>query len=89
MVRDSPNLSIPKGPPRRANIVQDVAQPVERDVLATSIVKIADAAKRLTASGLNRRAVVVLVSHSSGLSARDVNAVLDSLETLTAQYTTR
>lgn len=72
---------------RTANVVQDVVKPVEHDVLATAIVSMSKAAQRLTDSGLNRKAIVVLVSHDSKLPARDVVAVLDSLETLTARYT--
>ncbi len=60
---------------------------VERPVLAQSIVDMSRAAKRLADSGLNRKAIVILVSHSAILPARGVNAVLDSLETLTARYT--
>lgn len=72
---------------KTANIVQDVAQPVERDVLAQAIVKMSNAAQALAKSGLNRKALVVLVSHHAKLPARDVSLVLDSLESLTAAYT--
>lgn len=59
---------------------------VPREVLAQSIVKISEAATALRKSGLNRKAVIVLVAHSSGVPQREIKAVLDSLETLKQDY---
>ena len=62
--------------------------PIPQPVLAQAIVDISAAAKKLAASGLNRRAIVLLVAHTSGTSQTAVKAVLDSLESLTRDYTT-
>lgn len=70
-------------------VVQDEQKPVETAVLARAIVDIAGAAKRLTLSGLNRKAVVLLIAHDSGCSQNAVKAVLDSMANLQATYLTR
>jgi hypothetical protein len=81
MVRDNPHVKIP--PPR----VIESDPPVGRAVLAQAIVDISKAATKLAASGINRRAIVILLSDSSGVGRHDVKAVLDGLETLAANYT--
>jgi hypothetical protein len=67
-------------------ITQDELKPITKEVLAKSIVDISAALHQLRQSGLNRRAVVVLVRHITGLSSGTVNAVLDSLENLKHDY---
>lgn len=71
-----------------ANQKLPVAIPEPAD-MAEAIRRISDAAGRLMAAGLNRKALCVLLSHSSGESQRTVSKVLDSLASLAAEYTTR
>jgi len=59
---------------------------VPRELLAESIVRISDSFTKLAASGLNRRAIVVLVRHASHLGMRDVALVLNTLEDLKERY---
>lgn len=73
---------------KRVGITQDIAKPVADSVLAQSIVDISKAMAKLATSGLNRKAIVLLVAHSSLCSQREVKAVLDSLESLQRDYTT-
>lgn len=61
----------------------DVVQP---EVLASAIRDIGAAARKLAASGLNRKAVVVLVADASKVSRSTVGAVLDALATLERDY---
>ena len=61
-------------------------QPKKED-LASAIVKIGDAMKALTASGLNRRGIICLIRDGTHLSKRTVEQVLDSLENLKREYT--
>lgn len=75
-------------PKTKVTVVQDAEKPIEKPVLAQAIVDISKAAKALAASGLNRRAIVLLVSHSAAVPQGTVKAVLDSLESLTRDYTT-
>lgn len=50
--------------------------------IARSINRAGEVGKRLTASGLSRRAVVVLLHDATGVPMKDIRCVLDSLETL-------
>ena len=61
-------------------------EPVSTEVLATAIARIADGFAKLTSSGLNRRALLVLVSASSGVNRRTVEVVLTAIEGLKAEY---
>lgn len=54
--------------------------------LAESIRKIDKAAKDFIASGLSRKALVVLLNDSTGVAKRDINFILDGLESLGATY---
>jgi len=55
-------------------------------VLAQAILDISKAAKRLSASGLNRKAIVLLVSADSKVAQLDVRHVLESLDYLAKTY---
>lgn len=57
--------------------------------LVDAVVAISKAMKRLTKSGLNRKAIVVLLADDTRLPRRDINAVLDSIETLAEVYSDR
>jgi len=65
---------------------QDPEKPVEKNILAQAIVDISDALKRLTASGVTRDAVVVLVKDRVGMNKGDIRAVLDSLRDLERDF---
>jgi hypothetical protein len=54
--------------------------------LAESVRKIDKAMKDFIASGLTRKALVVLLNDATGVAKRDINAVLDGLESLGAIY---
>jgi len=55
--------------------------------LVESIRKISRAVGRILKTGLNRKAVVVLLKDDTGLSGRVIENVLDSLEDLERKYT--
>lgn len=67
-------------------VVQDEANPVEKSVLAKAIIDISMAAKKLTSAGINRKGIVVLLSHSTKLPQTIVKAVLDGMEELQETY---
>lgn len=69
-------------------VTQDPDAPVPREVLALAIVRISAAIRQLATSGLNRKAIVLLVAESSHQSRTAVGAVLDALEDLRRDYTT-
>jgi hypothetical protein len=56
-------------------------------VLATAIVSISDAVKKLYDGGLNRRAVVALIADDTKLGKGTIEAVLNSLLDLRKTYT--
>jgi hypothetical protein len=53
----------------------DLEMPAE--VLASEIEKVAKAAQQLLSSRLSRKALLVLLQHSTGLTQHDVGLVLD------------
>lgn len=67
-------------------VVQDEAAPVAVSVLAKAITDISAAGKRLAQGGLNRKAVILLISHDSNQSQTTVRAVLDSIADLQRTY---
>jgi len=71
----------------KAKIVQTEEAPVEKEILATAIVKISDAVKKLYDGGLNRSAVVALVADDTKLGKKTIETVLDSLLDLRKNYT--
>lgn len=66
---------------------QDEKEPVEKTVLATSIVRISTAVEALRASGLNERAIIVLVADKTKISKGVIETVLDGLGDLRRTYT--
>jgi hypothetical protein len=66
---------------------KDPSMPVTKEVLATSILQISDAVKKLYDSGLNRHAVVALLADDTKLGKKTIETVLDSLLDLRKTYT--
>jgi len=60
--------------------------PNDAKSLAEAIRKIDKAVKTLVESGLNRKALVVLLHEETGVARRDINGVLDGLENLGAAF---
>ncbi len=67
-------------------VVQKPDDEVPTEIIASSIRDIAAGMKKINAGALNRHALVLLLRHSSGCSARDVSAVLDSMDRLALTY---
>lgn len=74
---------------RDIQVKQNPDKPVDPIVLADAIVSASDSMKRLLSSGLNRRAIIILISTDTGFGQRQVGDFLNSLENLAARYTTR
>lgn len=75
-----------KKPTSAIQVVHPIDAAVPIEILATSIVAIADAVKRLNATRLTRTALVVLLVDVTQLSKRDVKKVLDALDVLESVY---
>jgi hypothetical protein len=65
---------------------KDADKPIEKEILAEAILKVSDAMRKLSASGLNRDAIVALVKDASGITKKDINNILDTLVDLKALY---
>lgn len=70
----------------------DVVQPdgeteVPAKILAAAVRDIGAAARKLTSSGLNRRAIVLLLHDACvGVGKTQIDAILDAMETLERRY---
>jgi hypothetical protein len=76
-------MAIKSGPVR---VVHPEEKPVPKEILAEAIVNIGKAAAQLQGSGLNRRAIVVLLQDYTKLSKTDITTVLDALPRLAGWY---
>jgi hypothetical protein len=83
-------------PKREVVIEQDPEAPVEKAVLATTIVRISEAMAKLLSSGLNERAIVVLLHDAipargkyggqGKITRSEIQSVLDALRDLKRRY---
>lgn len=71
----------------RVVIDQDEDRPIEKHVLAKAIVEMSASMKRLLASGINRKAIIVLLNDQTSLGKGTIAMVLDGLEQLAKEYT--
>lgn len=60
--------------------------PETTEILAEAITRISQGMTALSASGLNKRAIVVLLQAETKLSQRDITTVLDALPRLAGWY---
>lgn len=66
--------------------VEQSEKEISTKILAESIVQISADMKKLAQSGLNRKAIVVLLKHATGLTMIDIEKVLDGMVDLRAMY---
>lgn len=66
-----------------------VTPPIEQDTLAEAITKISAGVTALRRSGLNKRAIVVLLQDLTGVNKREIIQVIDGLSNLAANYTAK
>lgn len=70
----------------KVTVQQNPDEVIEKNVLAKAIVDIAKHFNRLSASGLNDRAIVCLIHDSSGIGKPDIRNVLASLKSLAREF---
>ena len=70
----------------RIKVTQDPDKPVAKEVLAESIVKVGEAAESLRKSGLNEKAIVVLLHDATKVGRPDIRAILNGLRQLKGWY---
>lgn len=61
---------------------------VSKGQLADCLLNISAAFQKLLASGLNRKAIVILIHDQSKVNKREIELVLNNLEQLKEDYTT-
>lgn len=71
---------------KRIRVKHDEKNPTSKEVLAESIVKIGEAMDALKKSGLNEKAIIVLLNHKTKVSQSDIRAVLDGMRQLRKWY---
>ena len=60
--------------------------PESKEILAEAIVNIGNAAKKLQASGINKRAIIILLQAETKLPQGTIRLVLDALPQLERWY---
>lgn len=68
-------------------VVEHIDAQISREVLAQTIVDISTSMKRLLSSGLNRKAIIILIHDQSRIGKREIELVLNNLEALAEDYT--
>ncbi len=74
-------------PRTRIAVVQDPDEVVSKEVLAKSICDLSDAANKLLLSGLNEKAIIVLLRDATGQSKGAIKRLLQAMSQLRADYT--
>lgn len=69
------------------NLVKSEIEPEPMEIIAASIIRISDGFERLINSGLNERALCVLLKDMTGISMADISRVLTALPELKKQFT--
>lgn len=75
-----------KGVAKKEQKVEKQNVQLDKETLADVIAKLSDGVDKLLRSGLNRRAIVVLLRDSTGCNKSDIERVLDGLQTLARDY---
>lgn len=70
---------------RRVHVVKS-DPPESTEILAEAIVRIGEAAEKLNASGLNRKAIVLLLHDATKVGKKDIETILDALPRLRGWY---
>lgn len=70
----------------RISVKKNEQQPESKEILAEAIVRIGKAFEDLQKSGLNKRAILVLVQAETKIAMRDIKAVIDALPRLRGWY---
>lgn len=76
----------PKTPEQRRPLVIDDIEAVPHKVLAESIVAISNAATGMLNSNVKKRAFLVLLKDSTGISMGDIEKVIDGIANLRRDY---
>lgn len=60
--------------------------PETTEILADAIVRLSEAHEKLKSSGLNRKAIILLLNDATGVGKRDIATILDAMPRLRGWY---
>jgi len=72
--------------PTKKTEVENDDPTITAPILSSAIIAISSAVQKLSQSDLNRKAIVVLLKHSTGLTQYQIERVLNSLNDLKNDY---
>lgn len=70
---------------RRVRVIKS-DPPESTEILAEAIVRIGEAVHKLNGSGLNRKAIVILLHEATKVGKKDIETILDALPRLRGWY---
>lgn len=70
---------------RRVQVVKS-DPPESTEILAEAIVRLGEAVRKLDASGMNRKAIVLLLHDATKVNKTDIAAILDAIPRLRGWY---
>jgi len=68
------------------SVKKNAEKPESTEILAEAIIRIGQGFEKLKQSGVNERAILVLVADHSGVGKTEIRKVLDSLRQLRGYY---
>lgn len=71
--------------PARVSVVTN-DPPINKELLAEAIIRLGQEVGNLNRSGLNRKAIIILLHHYTKLSQTDIATVLDAIPQLQRAY---
>lgn len=54
----------------------------DTETLANAIIKLGDAVRKLDKSGMNKRAIIILLHHTTNMSQKNIALILDAIPKL-------
>lgn len=71
---------------QEVRVIQDETNPIPAELIAESIVAIGNAMRKINETRLTRRAIITLIHEDSKIGRRDIEIVLNNLDTLEGQW---
>lgn len=67
-------------------VIKNQDKPETTEILAEAVIKIGESMDKLYSSGMNKKAIIVLIANDTKLGKGTIETVLDSLKTLKGYY---
>jgi hypothetical protein len=73
--------------PLSVTILQDKELPEKIEVIASAVIEVSEAMRKIRSGRLGDRAIILLIQDVSGVTREDIKKVLDACEILGDRYT--